>query len=509
MFYHFFRGGGGYSVLKIIIVEDETIIRNGLVKHISWERLGIDEIKAAANTQEALSVCENYVPDIVVSDISMPGENGIVLCRKLRELFPEIEIIFVTGYDDKEYLKAAIDLHAVRYVEKPINRKDISEAVQEAVSRYKRTTEQKEAFLHTCLLDSASYPICTIGKKIFRVGILHFGQEGRLAEAKQKLTEGLGFWVRKNRASILVEISDSTTLSFLLSGEEKLPLEKSDREEFIQSINQIFTREPGWFLAMGIQVEKTENITNSWQSALEVQKALAYLGWNHVVFPEDLQGDHKFELDRRMIDQFADAVSGKKEEMSRKLLDNFMQELEEKQIFISGDVRHIYYSLYHVIHRAEQAMHFTDKNQKDNTEADFFEHAETFGEMNQYLQNRLSDLFEDGEAQKSTYAVKKVMDYIWENYGDSSLSIRTLADYVYLTPTYLSNIFKKSAGLTIGQYLVYVRVEKAKRLMKEPQLKFYEVASMVGYEDANYFAKIFKKKTNMTPSEYKESLSVR
>ena len=54
-----------------------------------------------------------------------------------------------------------------------------------------------------------------------------------------------------------------------------------------------------------------------------------------------------------------------------------------------------------------------------------------------------------------------------------------------------------------------MRIRKAKRLMKEPKLKFYQIASMVGYEDSNYFAKIFKKKTNMTPSEYKESLSVR
>ena len=135
--------------MKIMIVEDESIIRNGLVKHIKWESLGINELRVAANTQEALAICESYVPDIVVSDISMPGENGIVLCRKLRQLFPEIEIIFVTGYADKEYLKAAIDLHAVRYVEKPINRKDISEAVQEAVSRAQKTREHKEAHLST------------------------------------------------------------------------------------------------------------------------------------------------------------------------------------------------------------------------------------------------------------------------------------------------------------------------------------------------------------------------
>lgn len=495
--------------MNIIIVEDESIIRNGLVKHISWESLGITEIKTAANTQEALDICRNYVPDILVSDISMPGENGIVLCQKLREFFPEIEIIFLTGYADKEYLKAAIDLHAVRYVEKPVNRRDISEAVQEAVSRCRRAMEQKEAFLHSCLLDSASYPICTIGKEIFRVGILHFGRKGSLAEVKQKLMEGLGFWIRKNKMGILAEISDSTTVSFLLSGEKVIPLEQDERQEFIQIIKQTFAREPGWFLAIGIQVEATENITNSWQSALEVGKSLAYMGWNCVVFPEDLQGDHKFEPDRAMIERFAEAVLGKKEEISIELLDNFMHELEKKQIFLSGDVRHTYYSLNHIIKGAEQALHLTDNMQEDDEETDFFEQAETFAEMNQYLQKRLISLFEDGESQKSAYAVKKVMDYIWDNYGDSSLSIKTLADHVYLTSTYLSNVFKKSTGITIGQYLVDVRIDKAKRLMKEPKLKFYEVASMVGYKDANYFAKIFKKKTNMTPSEYKESLSVR
>lgn len=176
--------------MKIIIVEDESIIRKGLVKHIDWKSLGINEIRVAANTQEALTICEDYMPDIVVSDVSMPGENGIVLCRKLRQLFPEIEIIFVSGYSDKEYLKAAIDLHAVRYVEKPINRKDISEAIQEAVHRYQKTKEYKEAHLHTLFIDSASFPIDMKGKHVFRVGILHLGQREGLAEIKQNLSRG-------------------------------------------------------------------------------------------------------------------------------------------------------------------------------------------------------------------------------------------------------------------------------------------------------------------------------
>lgn len=220
-------------------MEDESIIRNGLVKHIKWKSLGISEIRVAANTQEALTICESYIPDIVVSDISMPGENGILLCRKLRKLFPDIEIIFVTGYADKEYLKAAIDLHAVRYVEKPINRKDISEAVQEAVNRYQKTMEHKEAQLHTLFIDSASFPINIRGKNVFRVGILQLGQKEGLAQIKQELTEGMDGWLRKYSLAMLMEISDPMTLSFLLGGEDGEPLEASARKEYVQLVEQI------------------------------------------------------------------------------------------------------------------------------------------------------------------------------------------------------------------------------------------------------------------------------
>lgn len=82
--------------MKLIVVEDEKIIRTGLLKHVPWQRLGVSEVEAAANGEEALAKTENFRPDIVLSDIRMPGMSGVDLCRKLREKFPEIEIIFST-----------------------------------------------------------------------------------------------------------------------------------------------------------------------------------------------------------------------------------------------------------------------------------------------------------------------------------------------------------------------------------------------------------------------------
>lgn len=121
--------------MKLMVVEDEKVIRNGLLKHVPWQKLGVWEVQAAENGEKALELAETFHPDIVLSDIRMPGMSGIELCRTLREKYPEIEIIFSTGYADKEYLKAAIDLHAVGYVEKPVNVNLLAENVKEAVKR--------------------------------------------------------------------------------------------------------------------------------------------------------------------------------------------------------------------------------------------------------------------------------------------------------------------------------------------------------------------------------------
>lgn len=494
--------------MKLMIVEDEKIIRNGLAKHIDWQGLGIEEVKAAANTEEALSLCGDFAPDIAVSDITMPGENGIELCRKLRLLFPEMEIVFVTGYADKEYLKAAIDLHAVRYVEKPVNRDDIAEAVREAISRRQKTRDNQSARLHKLFIDSVSFPIDAVGKSVFRAGILHLGQPENLLALKGRLTDGLAPWLSKNGVEMLADIADSATLSFLLGAEERIPLSGADRLEFTEMAQALLAQEARWFLSIGAQAAGQERITDSWRSALHAGRALAYRGWNHVMFAEDMRGEHQFRFDRAVLDRFAAALSARDAEGAQKLLSRLVQELQEGQSFLNADVRHVFYSMNLILERALQSM-FPGQSLDTPKDTDFLERAETFEELGRILQERLLSLSGRQEAPCGSYVVQQVTDYIAAHYGDSTLSIGTLAAYVGLTPTYLSHLFKKSTGLTIGQHLLDTRVEMAKRLMRDPQLKFYQVASMAGYEDANYFAKIFKKKTNMTPSEYKESLSIR
>ena len=109
--------------MKLLIKDDEKLTREGIISSIDWTSLGVSEIYQADDGIHGLELAKNIQPDIVLSDVRMPRMDGIKMSCRLKELFPNISIIFMSGYSDKEYLKAAIKLKAISYVEQPIDPK--------------------------------------------------------------------------------------------------------------------------------------------------------------------------------------------------------------------------------------------------------------------------------------------------------------------------------------------------------------------------------------------------
>ncbi|WP_027629249.1 response regulator [Ruminiclostridium cellobioparum] len=144
--------------MKILIVDDEISTRNGLKKYIHWDMLGIDEIQDVGNAFDAIDLSKTYQPDIILSDICMPGMDGIQLCRQLRQHQPNCRIIFLSGYSEKEYLKAAIALSAVSYVEKPIEIPEVEHAIKAAVEQCLQEQNQKRELenINQTLINSLS-----------------------------------------------------------------------------------------------------------------------------------------------------------------------------------------------------------------------------------------------------------------------------------------------------------------------------------------------------------------
>lgn len=135
---------GDKGEMKLLIADDELLTREGLASSIDWESMGIHQIFQADDGIRALHIAKLQEPDIILSDIRMPRMNGIEMVEKLAEILPDTSIIFMSGYSDKEYLKAAIKLKAIDYVEKPLNPEEVRATVLEAVSRRRKILRSRQ-----------------------------------------------------------------------------------------------------------------------------------------------------------------------------------------------------------------------------------------------------------------------------------------------------------------------------------------------------------------------------
>lgn len=122
--------------MKLLIVDDEELTRTGVISSIDWKSLGIDEVFQADDGLHGLEAAQKFQPEIILCDVRMPRLDGISMLERLERVLPDTVAIFMSGYSDKEYLKAAIKLKAVNYIEKPLNPDEIREAVLEARERY-------------------------------------------------------------------------------------------------------------------------------------------------------------------------------------------------------------------------------------------------------------------------------------------------------------------------------------------------------------------------------------
>lgn len=487
-------------MITAVIVEDEKVIREGLEKHIPWKQLGVDQIYTAQQAEQAFEICDMVKPDIIVSDIRMPGMDGIELCRNLRKKYEDSQIIFVTGFSDKAYLKAAIELHAVSYVEKPVNVKELMEAVNNAVNQIRKTRTYEKAIVYSVFMNSDKINYVWTRDNYFSVGLLYFkNPEDRIGNAGE-LSERIQNIAKKHGLHICMENVNDKTEAFLFSDGERLGEELQGVREDVEEI--IKNEKQPCFFSWGKEIQGQESINESYNSALVARGSLSYKGWNLVACSNERKGKlSEVSIEKDWMEQFARAITRKESEEALDIVNGISRVLKENHIHMDADVKYLYYAMYNIILRFQGSAH--EEKWVGNK---VIENAETIDKLNVYICDLVQNAGDSDEENKNSYIVQRVTDYILEHYQEKDLSIRTLAEQVYLTPTYLSNLYKKRTGMTIGQYLVNVRVENAINMLKDPKWKLYQIAPMVGYEDPNYFAKIFKKKVGITPSEYRDKM---
>lgn len=520
--------------MKLLIADDEILTREGLISSIDWESLGIHQIFQADDGLRALHIARLQEPDIILSDIRMPRLNGIELVEKLSELLPDTGIIFMSGYSDKEYLKAAIRLNAVDYVEKPLNPDAVRQTVAEAVKRrrqllYSRQNEDllsmenasELALLLTKPYKDNSEEIERLAGELslrlvpgcsFVTYIVKLKTDEPISASLKEIRENLedflknfhrhSFYIRMHAVYHVFHImGDSTPSSSVLSS-----IDIFFKEQF-QPLG-LFS------ICRGETANGIMKAYSSYTSAVVAMQSSFFFPPGTLLTSKEINASSiVFEKPADMDDEthiFSDELAAKNRDGCLLFLDRLYQKYNKNCRFLSNQIKDTYYKLFYSLNDSRQKLKLSagaaDANSNESI-IEFLENCFTYEELHQTLKKRTELLFQQLDSYvPEDNMIFMIKDYIAKHYGSDLLSIKDISDYVHLSAPYVCTYFKTQTGQTLNQYLTEYRMEKAMRLLEDARYQIADISYKVGYSNGNYFSKSFKKFTGLSPSKYREKM---
>lgn len=524
-------------MLKLLIVDDEKLTRDSLMQYLPYESLGIEEVKSAKNGLEALEIVKEFLPDIILCDIRMPKMDGIEFGAQLRTLQPDCKIIFISAYADKEYLKSAINLKAVSYIEKPIQLDELTEVLRSAsIDCLKEKKKKHEDSLIKNKID-LNLPYIKqkllqdlINNKIIQEEIddnygntlIHFPMNGTFIiahvifnwkiditqEEQSKVLQGLLNSFHKDAfigtSDFLIGIMNNDSMAFVFPSDytaDVLPQNKL-LDYLLASSEDKYT------IAIGIgpSIDSLNSISPSYKAAVKASGLQFYYGVNKI-YPDYAVESRHVKVENTIFSNFIKLLEKSAPDKACKLINEitslFSESLDDDICY----VKNVYFKLLMSIFDVSREQNLISPSEKEETKYIWQEIANfsTLQQIEAYLTSNVMSIFKKNKhGNLLNGKIENIKNYIEKNYNDRNMSVQSIADNVYLSHTYLCAFFKKATGKTVNEYITEVRIEKAKELLKNINLKLYEITLEVGLADPNYFCSIFKKNTGLTPSEYRE-----
>lgn len=518
-----------YELFKLIVVDDEKMTRQVLLKHIPWHELDIDILGEADDGVNALEMALKYKPDIILCDVKMPRMNGIELAAQLRKKLPHCKFIFLSGYSDKGYLKSAITLKAVSYVEKPIDLEEIKKVLTLTVIECKKEKEDQKNNLKVtiqelCIDLLSSHPnLDHLGKKIDAMN-LNFPSNGRYVVSALKInfmntksiekTKKIRGQLFKNLKTICHQLTDNCFISFkgdeyiLLFVHLKDGIEVTHIISLLDYFIKVSTEEYDKYLRLSIgighEVQDLFSIHQSYQTAL-IAVHKYFFSWNNniILYTQNDNLPYKFNDD--LLTSMTELIKANKRTDTILLIKYMINDIRKHDNTQPDYVKNIFYKI--IIHLSSfcHEWNITILNNDFQYIEDIIINSYTLNEIEDKVINLICSVCSEFETKSDDRDITtRIMQYINDYYDNYDLSINTIAESLYLTPTYLCTIFKKETGTTINQYITQVRINKSKEYLKNTSTKLYDIGRKVGYKDGKYFTKVFYKVVGIKPKKYRE-----
>ena len=532
--------------IKVFLVEDEMVIRNGIVKSINWEKEGYRLVGEASDGELAYPMILKEKPDILLTDIKMPFMDGLELSRLVKQELPDTKILIFSGYDEFEYAKEAIRIGVTEYLLKPVSSAQLLEVMRRISKQIEQDREEREMlrqyqedmkenvererqnfFSHVIRGEVSIGEAVKNGKKygmdlsagfysIILFKIFSTPEENIVSEHIWKICEKIETKVDEISYAYYFQRGIDGWV-FLLTAESKEQMEERQKN-LCDCLAEIMKneRKVEYFGGIGKPVERIRNLGQSFRDAERIfaerftrQSNQFLSGFEKM----DVYKDDEFQIkdlgdvgkSREMIEKFLN--NGTKEELEE-FMDTYFIRMKEDKLQSTLMRQYIIMDIYIVIMSFCEKIDAVNHDYQQETEKlkSTIQNMNSVSEIRLYITYMLNQAIELRDSiSKKRYAdiIKAAEKMISEHYMSEEISLNSVADSVGMSPSYFSSVFSKESGKTFVEFLTETRMEKAKELLMCSALKTSEIGYEVGYKDPHYFSYIFKKTQGCSPKDYR------
>jgi len=506
---------GVLGMIRLLLADDEDYTREGLIEEIDWKKLGIDEIMQAKNGQEALRIAKWYDPDIVLTDIKMPKMDGIEFTKELVSGNADIKLIFMSGFMEVEYLKSAIKLSAIDYIEKPIDIEDVNKALQKAVDDIndnlarKNIMDNQKNYEQTQLatvLTTKMYDKNVIEKLCNK---LSFPQYLKYICVLLKNRKNEDIFVYQDRIEkIIIQRKLKYIISKIDSETIQLIIAFDDKSHYhINSMLTDFSQlTDDTIVAVGMESDSLKNIYGSRQTA-DMALNSSYFDISRKIYTVDEYMLNKRGIEPQLYGDYLLLLKENPKELRSWAKDLYSQIMTQKY-YRKEQIQSVICSFLISMQQEYPRIQMADSSMSSEDRLTARIHAfESFNQLWELFEKQLDYLDQEieGTGQYSRL-VTDIIDHIGKNYGDQELGVSQLAEKFHLTASYINVLFKQETGITLKKFISNVRIDNAKQMIKADYDRIAVISEKCGYANANYFAKVFREETGMTPVEYRKSI---
>lgn len=531
-------------MLKVFLAEDEFIIREGIKNNIDWQAHGYEFCGEASDGELAFPLIQKTRPDILITDIKMPFVDGLALSRLVKKELPETEIIILSGYEEFDYAKEAIQIGVARYLLKPINGETLLQEIdsvaeiildkqkeKEIREKYQKEMEenslrdQMDLFQHLVTGDCSMEELLSVADKLdlkimapwYSIVLL------KIQSMKHDYEEYSGsIVVVDERIAKLAEPEHVLIFDRALEGRAFLFKADSEDEllayqkEYLGDVKEVLSSYVNlrYFGGIGTPVNRLREIPASFEDASHAF-AHRYLVAESCILDSSLlmqegaaeQEDFRIsavnpeQIDRAKMQEFL--RTGDLDEVIY-FVDEFFGKLDggamKSRIFRQYITMDAYFSIVDFLKGLGLQK---DEIEAPDQDSSILQDEKSAMDYIVRIMEKALVLREKKASSRYEDVVSEVIHYIEDNYAQEELSLNLLASHVNFSPNHLSMIFSQQTGQTLIRYLTDYRMNRAKELLRCSSKKSSVISMEVGYKDPHYFSYLFKKTQGMTPTQYR------